>query len=356
MLLRAAIMLLASLALHGLFLLLVPDEPEKPQPPEKETIAFELIDPPESPPPAPPAPPAPPEPEPPAPPPERVVERPPPPPKPVNEPTPKEITEAAPLAENEGGEKSETEPLEPGTPPPGTLPPGSRPGGGGTSGGGSMEMGESGKVRLFDSDALGKSVSRWRSQQQSDDGMVGPGPDPGSPEAEHTRVSNRLGDQLAAIENEGRVRGGLVSSCNDGFDQGLDKYIDCADPGCRLLPVCQNTVTYANAELREIPDDNRLGISSEIVIPEGGTIRALSVRLDLRHRSPHDLAIVLENAETRQRVTLQRAERGKSGHVAAFYVREAIGQDAAGRWVLNVRDLVPGTSGSLRSWEMVLTR
>lgn len=219
--------------------------------------------------------------------------------------------------------------------------------------------GDPGSAKLFDPKVIGRSVSRWQASQPSTDDLIdsyGTGEDDASKIAEQERVSARLGRDISDAQIQGDVRGGLLSSCNDGIDNNYDGWIDCGDPSCRaVLPFCRSTVVHTKIEHREIPDNHPGGISSEIRVGSSGTVRALSIKLNLKHNSPGDLAVVLEHVESQRTVVLKKTKRSERHYVSAFYTRDFNGGPVTGRWRLTVRDLVEGGTGFLEEWHLVIT-
>lgn len=214
------------------------------------------------------------------------------------------------------------------------------------------------RIQLFDPSAMGHTVETWKESLPSDQEFLAPGShgDGNSPAEEKARVSSRLAGQFAQSEAEGRVAGGLVSSCNDGYDQGQDGLMDCADQGCRMLPACQNTKEYKNYEAKQILDYDTRGTTSLVTVDDGDDekIRSLSVQVNLVHSSPGDLEVELEHNGHKE--VLRLADR--SGHFfeKAFLAADFIGSDATGKWTLRIRDVIRGTAGTLRGWTLFVTR
>ncbi len=215
-----------------------------------------------------------------------------------------------------------------------------------------------GGVRLFDPNALSATVDHWKGSQESKDQYIDPGAmgDGNSKEAEKARIEGRLGGIANETAQEGRVAGGLISSCNDGIDQGLDGFMDCADPGCRLLPACANTKEFKNYLAKDIPDDDVRGITSEVVVndDDDGKIRALTMQVNVQHSSPGDLAVEVEHNGVKQVVI--KADRSNHFWAKAYLLDKFIGSDAQGRWTLRIRDVMPGHEGRFLNWTLYVTR
>jgi hypothetical protein len=209
-------------------------------------------------------------------------------------------------------------------------------------------------VRLFDPGALGSALVKRGLAQATPDELLAPAQKLEGAAAEKARVGARLAADIEAAELEGQVRGGLISECGDGIDQGLDDEIDCASPGCRMLPVCMNTQVFEKKAMRPIPDDDTLGVFSEIDVPSGGHVRAVSIKVRFAHPSPGDLAIILESPGG-QRSIVRRADRGEPRYARAFFVRDLGGQPVPGRWRLRVVDAIRGSTGLFQGWQLVIT-
>jgi hypothetical protein len=215
-----------------------------------------------------------------------------------------------------------------------------------------------GDVNLFDPNALYGTVQRWKGSQESKDQYIDPGAegDGNSPAAEKARITGRLNGIANETAQEGRVNGGLISSCNDGIDQGLDGFMDCADPGCRLLPACANTKEFKNYVPKVIPDDDVRGITAEVNVndEDDGKIRALTMQINVQHSSPGDLAVEVEHNGVKQVVI--KADRSNRFWAKAYLLDKFIGGDARGKWTLRIRDVMPGHEGKFLNWTLYVTR
>jgi hypothetical protein len=212
------------------------------------------------------------------------------------------------------------------------------------------------QVKLFDPAVVGRAIARADAKE------VVPGVKTGaadgvdaadSPAAEQARVNGRVGQQLREAAAEGDVMGGLRASCDDGLDQGYDGLIDCADPECRQLDVCDHTGEYADHRTEEIPDGDG-GVVRTVDASQPGRIRKLAVVVDLEHASPGDLSIVLVSPSG-TRAELRRPDRSDGTYFRAFYVSDFNGEPAAGRWRLLIEDRVAGGTGRLKRWVVWVT-
>jgi hypothetical protein len=235
--------------------------------------------------------------------------------------------------------------------------PNGKPQGGNREGGGSSGPTDLGQVRLFDSDALKGTVRRWNSNQPGKREFMASGADgdPNDPIAEKARVGGRIAADIQSAQTEGMVAGGLLSTCNDGVDQGMDGFMDCADPGCRQMPACRNTAEYSSRDSGQIPDDSVVGVTSEVVVPDSGTIKTASIRINVTHASPGDLSIELEHQPSGRKIVLKQGDRSNRFLQKAYLLRDLIGDDPRGRWIIHIRDVFPGVVGSWRGWTLYIT-
>lgn len=213
-------------------------------------------------------------------------------------------------------------------------------------------------VQLFNPDALGQSVSRWKEAMPSADQFTAPNAigDGNSPEAVKARITARIAGDADQAEANGRVAGGLVSSCNDGHDNNFDGVMDCADLGCRQLPVCRNTKEFHYREQPLIPDNDTRGVTTQVTVNDNDeqTITGISISIYLEHASPGDLYLEVEHDGHKQ--ILQRADPDIHHFPVAFYLQDFIGRKAQGVWKLKIVDVHAGTSGKIRNWVLYVTR
>lgn len=209
-------------------------------------------------------------------------------------------------------------------------------------------------VRLFDPGALGKVIAPQGSPSAHAPELIAESQKRQGAAAEEARVGARLDGWLDEAMREGQVRGGLISECADGLDQGMDDEIDCAAPGCQMLPFCQGTQVLQARVGQAIPDDDMKGVESFIDVPAGGTVRAISIKLAFSHPQPGDLAVVLEAPDGKSTI-VRRADRSERAFARAFWIRGFAGHAIPGRWKLKVIDALPGSTGQLQSWQLVVT-
>ena len=144
--------------------------------------------------------------------------------------------------------------------------------------------------------------------------------------------------------------------CNDENDNDMNGSVDCADAACASDPSCMMpTGGYENTTAFPIPDDDPNGIRSEIAVPDGGAIMALSVTASITHTYRGDLRVVLVR-DGREVVLHDREGGGEDNLSQTWSVDDFNGDDGAGTWVLSVSDHAGADTGTLESWSIEITR
>ena len=144
--------------------------------------------------------------------------------------------------------------------------------------------------------------------------------------------------------------------CNDQEDNDLDGDVDCDDSDCATDPACVgSSFNYSNDEGGDIPDDDASGLESTIEVTDTGTIKALSVTVDITHSYSGDLTLKLVR-EGGDEIVLQDQQGGSEDDIKkTFGVTDFNGQDAAGTWKLVVIDNANLDTGNLNSWQLGIT-
>jgi subtilisin-like proprotein convertase family protein len=107
--------------------------------------------------------------------------------------------------------------------------------------------------------------------------------------------------------------------------------------------------SYEQGAELSIPDNAPAGVVSTIVVPDNGTIAALSVDVMVEHSYIGDLKIVLRKAG--REVILHDQTGGSTDDIVKTYeVSEFVGEDAAGTWELFISDNYNVDLGTLVSW------
>ena len=146
----------------------------------------------------------------------------------------------------------------------------------------------------------------------------------------------------------------LVEDCDNGSDDDGDGDVDCDDSTCTQDPICQGGGTEIVIDGQggvSIPDNDPAGISSAATATEGGTIKALTVDVNIDHTFKGDLRVSLHKGS--QAVVLHdRSGGGADDIVQSFDVGAFDGQDLAGEWRLVVVDTANQDVGTLVSWSL----
>ena len=145
-----------------------------------------------------------------------------------------------------------------------------------------------------------------------------------------------------------------VEDCDNGTDDDADGDVDCDDSTCTENPICQGGGTEIVIDGQggiSIPDNAPAGISSVATATEGGTIKGLTVDVNIDHTFKGDLRVSLHKGS--QAVVLHdRAGGGADDIVQSFDIGAFDGQDLAGEWRLVVVDTANQDVGTLVSWSL----
>lgn len=111
-----------------------------------------------------------------------------------------------------------------------------------------------------------------------------------------------------------------------------------------------------------IPDADVAGVQSSISIAESGTVKGLSVEVEITHPYRGDLQIELISPSG-QRALLRSSTGDSRDNIHETYSEEStpslralIGEEAKGNWVLHVRDLAYVDKGTLDRWAITIRR
>lgn len=147
-------------------------------------------------------------------------------------------------------------------------------------------------------------------------------------------------------------------TCNNTTDDDRDGMADCDDSDCSADRACMDvstSTTHSASPAVAIPDNAPAGVTSQIVVAEGGAISSLAVTVDIGHPYRGDLVVRLER-DGRVVTLLDRAGGADDNVMQTFAVADFNGVDAAGTWQLVVVDTARADTGTLRSWSLDITR
>lgn len=145
--------------------------------------------------------------------------------------------------------------------------------------------------------------------------------------------------------------------CDDRRDNDGDSRLDCMDSDCTMAAACQMPTmgTTMATPRAAIPDNNTMGVSSEINITEAGQIASLALDVDIAHTYRGDLRITLTHGD-RTVTVVDRVGAGEDNLVEAFSLADFNGADATGVWRLTVVDTASADTGTFNSWGLRITR
>jgi len=126
----------------------------------------------------------------------------------------------------------------------------------------------------------------------------------------------------------------------------------------RCTGSCGGTDTtrrYENTTGAPIPDNTAAGVSRDIVISDAGTIRAMSVNVDITHAFPYDLTVRLSRVGGREFTLVRQPSVEGTSLVQTYAVEGFVGEMAPGTYRLTVVDGAARDTGTLNRWSMDLT-
>jgi subtilisin-like proprotein convertase family protein len=126
----------------------------------------------------------------------------------------------------------------------------------------------------------------------------------------------------------------------------------------RCMGSCGGTETsrhYENTTAAPIPDNSTAGVSREITITEAGTVRAMSVSVDITHEFPYDLTVRLSRVGGREFTLLRQPSIDGPAVAQTFTVEGFVGEMAPGTYRLTVVDGAARDVGTLNRWSMDVT-
>ena len=110
-----------------------------------------------------------------------------------------------------------------------------------------------------------------------------------------------------------------------------------------------------------IPDNQNTGVASELSIDGNGVVKAIEVEVAITHTYIGDLQIELQSPSGNTAL-LRSADWRRGQNLTATYtnvstptLQSLIGEQAAGKWTLRVRDLAGYDTGTLNRWAVKLT-
>lgn len=150
----------------------------------------------------------------------------------------------------------------------------------------------------------------------------------------------------------------VAEVCDDGIDNDENGATDCDDSACTMVPACTETggdeLVFSGPGDLAIPDNDPVGVASEIHIAGSATIAGLAIDVDIHHTYRGDLRVTLHH--NGQAVVLADRTGGSADDLAETYqVEDWNGQDMTGDWKLVVVDLAARDTGNLTGFDLRVT-
>ena len=124
--------------------------------------------------------------------------------------------------------------------------------------------------------------------------------------------------------------------------------------------ILRNTLTATNRNVTNIPDANSRGIFSAVNVSESGQLQDIKIFIQAEHEFLGDVSFTLHSPQGIETLiqgrTLGRQTRLQRTYslVSTPALRQVLNTPVKGQWQLQVIDHVPGDTGTLRKWELVL--
>ncbi len=149
-----------------------------------------------------------------------------------------------------------------------------------------------------------------------------------------------------------------VEICDDGADNDGNGETDCDDVACASSSLCGATGAPVEGEsmpAAPIPDNDPTGITDTIEVAESGTVKGVTVYVEITHTYRGDLRVVLEHAG--KEVVLHDRSGGGADNLSEIYsLTEFNGTSVSGAWTLKVSDSYRADTGTLDSWGLEIAR
>ncbi len=144
--------------------------------------------------------------------------------------------------------------------------------------------------------------------------------------------------------------------CGDGIDNDMNGDTDCDDAACANTFECAagdtEVVTFASAAgALAIPDNDPVGVASEITVDRQGTVLALDVAVNITHTYRGDLQVTLYRGDDAI-VLHDRQGGGQDNLQQSFRVESFDGSEMSGTWRLKVTDNAGADTGELVGWSL----
>ena len=108
--------------------------------------------------------------------------------------------------------------------------------------------------------------------------------------------------------------------------------------------------------LLPIPDNDIIGVTSQIVVSEQITVTSAAIDLYIPHSLSGDLQATVTCPSGTEVTLYNPYTNNRKGLIGTFPLTACSGESGKGVWRLRVVDLTPGNTGSLGFWSLHLSQ
>ncbi len=181
------------------------------------------------------------------------------------------------------------------------------------------------------------------------------------------RILEETADKIVDLDPDGQLGVRYGSYDDNGhskwFGYGKVNALSAVKAALSLqasTAIATENIEGRNNAILAIPDNDKQGIKSPIVVSDSSFVRDIQVSVNITHEFLSDLEIYLI-APNNQRVLLQSRTLGRRNELQTTYcvqthpvLKNLLNQSAKGRWQLWVIDTAPQDVGKLKNWELTL--
>lgn len=151
----------------------------------------------------------------------------------------------------------------------------------------------------------------------------------------------------------------LVEICGDNADNDRNGLSDCEDAACSGEAMCQNNTRVETFKSQDgpimIPDNDTTGITSAINVAAEGSVKSLSVTVDITHSWSGDVSILVM-APSGEFAVLRESNTNSGDDIKETFTTNVLNnEDVNGEWLLMVDDGSKFDTGTLNGWSMNVT-
>jgi subtilisin family serine protease/subtilisin-like proprotein convertase family protein len=164
------------------------------------------------------------------------------------------------------------------------------------------------------------------------------------------------GDSVSVtVETDSETPYGEYDITVSGSDAATGEITGEVQAVLMVLPESLVDLPYQNNTPVDIPDNDAEGITSVINVPEEGLVFGTEVGVDITHTYIGDLIVSLTSPEGTEVFVHNMAGGGTDDLVESWDLDAFNGESMTGDWTLSVSDNLGADTGTLNSWNLVLT-